>query len=95
MLTHHFFPCRWEFVTKDHDIGFGVFSKPLDQDRKLHAGEMAVHVSVTVCVRVYSIVKMTCCHGCRCHQVERAAMLCRSLAIMFVKRRAYVSQHVV
>ena len=86
-------------MTKDYDIGFGVFSKPLDQVRKLHAGEMAVHVSGTVCVRACvracSIVKMTCCHECRCHQVERAATLCRSLATMFVKRRAYVSQHVV
>ena len=38
-------------MTKDYDIGFGVFSKPLEQVRKLHAGEMAVHVSGTVCVR--------------------------------------------
>ena len=36
--------CRWEIVTKDYDIGFGLYYKPLGQTERLHAGEMEAKV---------------------------------------------------
>ena len=43
---------RWEILTKDYDIGFGLYYKPAGQTERLHAGEM----EAKVCIDLESIV---------------------------------------
>ena len=35
---------RWEIVTNDYDIKFGLYYKPVGQTEQLHPGEMEAKV---------------------------------------------------
>ena len=37
---------RWEIVTKDYDVGFGLYYKPMGQTERLHAGDMEAKVCI-------------------------------------------------